>query len=68
MPFYGTDNPRDIFEDATFLIKDRFLEVIEAHTDTTISIWVNSIYHGTYPQLGPLKRMRYHALAFKRNP
>jgi len=51
MAYYNTTTGRDIFDDDTYNIKDKMLEVIECHTDQTVSIWVNSIEHGTFKQL-----------------
>lgn len=68
VPFYNNTSGRDIFDDDTFNIKDKMLEVFEVHTDRTISIWVNSIYHGTYTSLGPLKKIKYYEILFKKIP
>lgn len=67
IPFYNNANGRDIFDDDTYNVRDKMIEVVEAHTDKTISIWFNWIYHGTYEQLGGVG-MKYHFLSFKRNP
>ena len=67
MPYYNTSTGRDIFDDQTYNIKDKMLEVVEAHTSHTVSIWVNSVFHGTFGQLGPLKKIKYHILPFKKS-
>ena len=43
-------------------------EVVEGHTEKTVSIWINGIYHGTFEQLWPKLWMKYHFLSFKKNP
>lgn len=68
MPFYNTAEGRDITADDTYNTKDKMFEVIEWHTEKTISIWINGIYHGTFEQLWPKLWMKYHFLSFKKNP
>lgn len=68
MPFFNTAEGRDITHDDTYNTKDKMFEVIEWHTEKTISIWINGIYHGTYEQLWPKLWMKYHFLSFKKNP
>lgn len=67
MAYYNSTEWRNIFDDDTYNIKDKMLEVIECHTDQTISIWVNWIVHWTYKQLWPQKKIRYHVLPFKKH-
>ena len=45
IPFHNTSEGRDIFEDDTYTTKDKMLEVVEGHTDRSVSIWINGIYH-----------------------
>lgn len=45
MPFFNTAEGRDITHDDTYNTKDKMFEVIEGHTEKTISIWINGIYH-----------------------
>lgn len=68
MPFYNTAEGRDITHDDTYNTKDKMFEVIEGHTEKTVSIWINWIYHGTFEQLWPKLWMKYHFLSFKKNP
>lgn len=68
MPFFNTAEGRDITHDDTYNTKDKMFEVIEGHTEKTISIWINGIYHGTFEQLWPKLWMKYHFLSFKKNP
>lgn len=68
MPFFNTAEGRDITHDDTYNTKDKVFEVIEWHTEKTISIWINGVYHGTYEQLWPKLWMKYHFLSFKKNP
>lgn len=68
MPFYNTAEGRDITADDTYNTKDKMFEVIEGHTEKTISIWINWIYHWTFEQLWPKLWMKYHFLSFKKNP
>ena len=68
MPFFNTAEWRDITHDDTYNTKDKMFEVVEWHTEKTISIWINGIYHGTYEQLWPKLWMKYHFLSFKKNP
>ena len=68
MPFFNTAEGRDITHDDTYNTKDKMFEVIEWHTEKTISIWINGVYHGTYEQLWPKLWMKYHFLSFKKNP
>ena len=68
MPFYNTAEGRDITADDTYNTKDKMFEVIEWHTEKTISIWINGIYHGTFEQLWPKLWMKSHLLSFKKNP
>lgn len=68
MPFFNTAEGRDITADDTYNTKDKMFEVIEGHTEKTISIWINGIYHWTFEQLWPKLWMKYHFLSFKKNP
>lgn len=68
MPFFNTAEGRDITHDDTYNTKDKMFEVIEGHTEKTISIWINGIYHWTFEQLWPKLWMKYHFLSFKKNP
>lgn len=68
IPFYNSTDGRDIYEDDTYNIKDKMLEVFEVHTDTSISIWCQSIYIWTFNSLGPLKRIRLYEISFKKIP
>lgn len=68
MPFFNTAEGRDITHDDTYNTKDKMFEVIEWHTEKTVSIWINGIYHGTFEQLWPKLWMKYHFLSFKKNP
>lgn len=68
MPFFNTAEGRDITKDDTYNTKDKMFEVIEWHTEKTISIWINGIYHWTFEQLWPGLWMKYHFLSFKKNP
>lgn len=68
MPFFNNADGRDITKDDTYNTKDKMFEVIEWHTEKTISIWINGIYHGTFEQLWPKLWMKYHFLSFKKNP
>ena len=51
MPFFNNADGRDITKDDTYNTKDKMFEVIEGHTEKTISIWINGVYHGTFEQL-----------------
>ena len=51
MPFFNTSEGRDITHDDTYNTKDKMFEVVEGHTEKTVSIWINGIYHGTFEQL-----------------
>lgn len=68
MPFYNTADWRDITTDDTYNTKDKMFEVIEWHTEKTVSIWINWIFHWTFEQLWPKLWMKYHFLSFKKNP
>lgn len=68
MPFFNTAEGRDITHDDTYNTKDKMFEVIEGHTEKTISIRINWIYHWTFEQLWPKLWMKYHFLSFKKNP
>ena len=68
MAMYNVDKGNNVFTDQTYNIGNKFAEVFEVTAEKTISIWINEVYHGTYPKLGPYSKMSYHTLSFKKNP
>lgn len=68
IPFHESTDGADLFDDAKYNIKDKMLEVFECRTDNSVSIWVNSMYYGTFPSLGPLKRIPTYTIQFKKVP
>lgn len=68
MALYNVAEGNNIYTDNTYNIGDKFAEVFELTSDTNISIWINQVYHGTFPKIGPYKKMDYHTLSFKKNP
>jgi hypothetical protein len=68
LPFFSNADGRDLFEDNVYNIKDKMLEVFEVRTDNSLSIWINSRYQGTFPALGPLKKINSYGVQFKKVP
>ena len=68
MSLYNVAEGNNIFTDATFNITNKFVEIFELTTETTISIWINQVFHGTFPKIGPYKKMDYHTISFKKSP
>lgn len=68
IPFYNNSDGRDIYEDDTYNIKDKMIEVFEVHTDVSMSLWCQSLYIGTFKSLGPLKKIRIYEVSFKKIP
>lgn len=66
MPFFNNENGRDILNDDTYNIKNKMIEVFEVHTKTTISIYFNGIYKGTFKSLGPSKKLKYHVISSRK--
>ena len=68
MIFYNNPDGRNVYEDYTYNIKDKMLEVFELHTDHTISIRANGVYHGTYMHGTPMQKMMYYNIGYRKNP
>lgn len=51
MSTYNVDQGNNIYQDETYNIGNKFCEIFELTTDKTISIWINEVYHGTFPKM-----------------
>jgi len=68
MALYNVASGNNIYTDNTYNITNKFAEVFELTSENNISIWINQVYHGTFPKIGPYKKMNTHTLSFKKNP
>lgn len=68
LPFFSNSDGRDLFEDNVYNIRNKMLEVFEVRTDNSLSIWIGGVYHGTFPSLGPIKKINSYGIQFKKIP
>ena len=68
MQFYNTTEPRDVFEDDIYDIRDSQLEIYEVVTQKYTSIFINWIYHGTYTNMLIFDDFPYYVFNYENLP
>jgi len=68
MPYYNSSEWRNILEDNTYNITNKLMECFELYTKHTVSIWINWVFHWTFPTVWPYKTYSYKVMTFKKTP
>ena len=68
MAFYNYNGPADITMDDTFSIANKMAECFRVTDGIRTSLWINSVYHGTFDTIWPRKEIPYIKNTFKKIP